>query len=152
VIKIKLAVCILKIIFTATSKTMNSTKQIHTTSCITTTWVLGYWMNIVFHEDTTGKLLVFPYIIFQWQCVHVSHVSHVSLATALKKLKIKSLLFYFHVSVILHTLEHSKTYQIKWIISQLEPSTHSLWAQTTTSWLKILSAFSVLTSSWVQIF
>jgi hypothetical protein len=50
------------------------------------------------------------------------HVNRVSPANTLKKRKIKSLPCYFRGSVVFHTLEHSRTDQIKCIVSQLQPA------------------------------
>jgi hypothetical protein len=54
--------------------------------------------------------------------VHVNRVSLVSLANTLKNKKIKSLMPYFRGSVVPHTLEHSRTDQIKCIVSHLQPA------------------------------
>jgi hypothetical protein len=48
-------------------------------------------------------------------------VNRVSLANTLKKRKIRSL-SYFRRSVVLHTLGHSRTDQIKCVVSQLQPA------------------------------
>jgi hypothetical protein len=57
--------------------------------------------------------------VSQRQSVHINRVSP---AYTLKNKKIKSLLSYFRGSAVLHTLEHSRTDQIKCIRNQLQPA------------------------------
>jgi hypothetical protein len=47
----------------------------------------------------------------------------------------ESLLSYFRGSVVLHTLEHSRTDQIKRIISQLQPASQALAASVSLNYL-----------------
>jgi hypothetical protein len=50
------------------------------------------------------------------------YVNRVSSANTLRNEKSKNLLAYFRGSVVLHTLEHSRTDQIKCIVSHLQPA------------------------------
>jgi hypothetical protein len=56
------------------------------------------------------------------QQVRTVHVSRVSPANTLKKRKMKVRMSYFRGSVVVHTLEHSRIDQIKYIVGQLQPA------------------------------
>jgi hypothetical protein len=64
------------------------------------------------------------FVILKYYAVNAAwsvHVNRVSSANTSKNIKYKV----FRDSVVLHTLEHSITDQIKRVVSQLQPASHS---------------------------